>query len=221
MKTATVYRDLPMRVAAFAARNPGDGRIRVMAVAEPVTPGTRLSAASIGMYDAGGKLVAQWSANAQELTAPALITAFIDKPGQYRVRVAATDSANRAGTADFDLNATLTPTAGVLSLSAMMIGTNSGGFAPKIQFTSEPAAIAYFELYGGQPGMPVSITLELASSLNGPALAKLDRQIARSETEPDLFRVVAPINLGALPPGDYVVRAIVGLDGQQIGRAHV
>ena len=155
---------------------------------------------------------------AQELTAPALITAFIEKPGQYRVRVAATDAANRAGTADFDLNATLTPTAGVLSLSSMMIGTNTGGFAPKLQFTTEPSALAYFELYGGKPGMPVSITLELASSLNGPALATLDRQVARSETEADLFRVIAPINLGTLPPGDYIVRAIVGLDGQPSGR---
>lgn len=218
MKTATVYRDLPMRVAAFAARNAGDGRIRIMTVAEPATPGTRLSAASIGMYDAAGKLVAQWTATAQELTAPALITAFIEKAGSYRIRVAATDAANRAGTADVDLNATLTPAAGALSLSSMMIGTNTGGFAPKLQFTTEPSALAYFELYGGQPGMPVSITLELASSLNGPALAKLERQIARSETEADLFRVIAPINLGSLPPGDYVVRAIVGLDGQPSGR---
>jgi VWFA-related protein len=217
MKTATVYRDVPLRLAAFASRNAaGDGRLKILAIAEAAS-GTKLSAASIGLYDQGGKLVGQWSANATELAAPGLIAAFVQNPGQYRVRVAATDAAGRGGSADFDLNATLTPAAGVLTLNTMMIGTGGSGFVPKLQFTNEPQAIAYFELYGGKPGMPVSVAMELASTLNGPAIATLQPQISAS-SEPDMYRVVANINLGPLAAGDYVVRAIVGLDGQPAGR---
>lgn len=216
MKTATVYRDVPVRLSAFASRNPGDGKVRIVAIAESPN-GSKMSAASMAMYDTGGKLVAQWSANATELTAPSLVAAFVQSPGTYRVRVAVNDAAGRAGTADYDLNATLTPAAGVLTVSHMMLGTGGTAFSPKLQFTNEPTVVAYFELYGGKAGLPVTVAMELASSLNGPAIAQLQPQIAAS-SEPDMFRVVAPINIGALAPGDYVVRAIVGLDGQPAGR---
>lgn len=216
MKTATVFRDVPMRVAAFASRNPGDGKLRVVAIAESIN-GSKMAAASIGLYDTGGKLVAQWSATATELTAPSLVAAFVQNPGTYRVRVAVNDAAGRAGTADYELNATLTPAAGSLTVSHMMLGTGGTSFTPKLQFTSEPTVVAYFELYGGKAGMPVTVAMELASSLNGPAIAQLQPQIAPS-SEPDMFRVVAPVNIGALPAGDYIVRAIVGLDGQPAGR---
>jgi hypothetical protein len=172
-----------------------------------------LSAAAIGMYDATGKLVGQWSADGAALGAPALITAFVQAPGQYRIRVAATDTSGRAGSADVDINATLTPVASVLSLSSMLLGTQDTAFAPKLQFTNEPQAAAYFELYGGKQGMPVSVNVELASTLNGPALATLQPKISGT-SEADKYIITTPIALGTLPAGDYVIRAIVGLDGQ-------
>lgn len=216
LRTATVYRDTPLRLSAFISRNPGDGKVKIVAIGESTTA-AKLSAAAIGIYDPSGKLMAQWSADAAALTAPALIAAFVQNPGQYRVRVAAADSAGRAGTADFDLNATLTPAAGVLTLSAMLLGTPDNGFTPKLQFTSEPQAIAYFELYGGKQGMPVSVAMELATTLNGPAMTVLQPKITGS-AEADKYIIMAPIALGALPAGDYIVRAIVGLDGQPSGR---
>ncbi len=216
LRTATVYRDAPLRVAAFASRNPGDSKVKIVAIAES-TMGATFSAASIGVYDTSNKLIAQWSADGPALAAPFLATAFVQNAGQYRVRVAATDSTGRGGTADYPLNATLTPAAGTLTLSAMMLGTPDNNFTPKLQFTTEPTAVAYFELYGGKPGMPVSVAVELATTLNGPAAATLQPKIAAS-SEPDKYLITVPINLSALPVGDYIVRAIVGLDGQPAGR---
>lgn len=210
LRTATPYRDVPLRVQAFSTRVPG--KIRVVVLGEPGVPGAKLSAAAVGLYDAGGKLVGQWTANPTELTAPALMASFDQNPGAYRARLAVTDTAGRAGAADVAVDANLTPAASGLSLSSILIGTTDGAFAPKLQFTTEPSVTAYFELYGGKPGMPVSIAVELATSLNGPALATLQPKIAASQ-EPDKYLVTTPINLGALPPGDYIVRAIVGLDG--------
>jgi hypothetical protein len=186
--------------------------MRVMAVAEAGVPGTKLSAAAMGVYDAAGKLVGQWTASAVELTAAALVATFDQTPGTYRARVAVTDAAGRAGAADVTVDANLTPAANGLSLSSMLLGTTTNGFAPKLLFSTEPTATAYFELYGGKPGMPVSVSVELAASTNGPALTTLQPKISASP-EPDKYLVMTPINLGALPPGDYVVRAIVGIDG--------
>lgn len=216
LRTATVYRDVPMRVHAFASRPPASsgatGKVRVMTVGEIGVPGTKLSAAAVGLYDEAGKLVAQWTATPAELTAPALMAVFDQPGGTYRARLAVTDTAGRAGAADVTIDANLTPAASGLSLSAMLIGTTDTGFTPKLQFSTEPTATAYFELYGGKPGMPVSVAVELAASLNGPALTTLQPKVSASN-EADKYLVMTPINLGALPPGDYVVRAIVGLDG--------
>jgi hypothetical protein len=215
LRTATAYRDVPLRLQAFASRIPasaGTGKIRIMAVGETGVPGTKLAAAAIGLYDNAGKLVGQWTATPAELTGPALLATFDQNPGSYRARVAVTDAAGRAGAADVPVDANLTPAASGLSLSSVVIGLIDNGFTPKLQFTNEPAATVYFELYGGKPGMPVSVAVELASTLNGPAIATLQPKISASP-EPDKYLVITPVNLGALPPGDYVVRAIVGLDG--------
>ena len=216
LRTATVFTDTPLRLSAFASRNAGDGKVKIVVIAESATA-AKFSAAAIGLYDTAGKLVAQWSADAPALAAPSLLTAFLQAPGQYRVRVAATDTAGRSGTADYDLAATLTPAAGVLTLSGMVLGTPDNNFTPKLQFTTEPQAVAYFELYGGKPGMPVSVNVDLATTLDGPPWAQLQPKIAAS-AEPDKYVITVPIALGALPPGDYIVRAIVGLDGQPAGR---
>ncbi|TAK17072.1 MAG: hypothetical protein EPO35_03950 [Acidobacteria bacterium] len=215
LRTARVYRDVPLRLQAFSSR--AGGKVRVMALAEAAVPGTKLSAAAIGLYDPSGKLVGQWTANATELTAPMLLATFDQAPGTYRARVAVTDAAGRAGAADVTFDATLTPAASGLSLSSILIGTTDNGFSPKLQFTNEPTAAAYFELYGGKPGMPVTFALEIAPTLNGPALATLQPKVSGSP-EPDKYLILTPISLGALPPGDYVVRAIVGLDGQPATR---
>jgi hypothetical protein len=126
--------------------------------------------------------------------------------------MAVTDAAGRAGATDVTVDAALTPAASGLSLSSILIGTTDNGFTPKLQFTNETNATVYFELYGGKPGMPVSVAVELASTLNGPALATLQPKISASQ-EADKYLVMTPVNLGALPPGDYIVRVIVGLDG--------
>ena len=210
LRTGTAYRDVPLRVQAFASR--AAGKIRIMTLTETGVPGTKLSAAAVGLYDTSGKLVGQWTATAAELTAPALIATFDQAAGTYRARVAVTDAAGRAGAADVAVDANLTPAASGLSLSSILIGTADSGFAPKLQFTNEPTATVYFELYGGKPGMPVSVAVDLAATLNGPALTTLQPKISASQ-EPDKYLVTTPINLRALPPGDYIVRAIVGLDG--------
>lgn len=217
LRTATAFKDTPLRLTAFASRNAaGDNKIKIVVMAES-TSGAKFSAASIGVYDSTNKLVAQWSADAPALGAPALITAFVQNAGQYRVRVAATDTAGRGGTADYNVNATLTPAAAVLSMSALVLGTPDNNFTPKFQFTNEPQAVAYFELYGGKQGMPVSVAVELAATLNGPPLAQLQPKISASP-EPDKYIITVPLAIGALAPGDYIVRAIVGLDGQPAGR---
>ena len=76
-----------------------------------------------------------------------LMFAIVVPPAAYRIRLAATDAAGRNGTADYELAANLT-SAGALKLSALLLGSDTGGFKPLLQFGNEPSAMATFELYG-------------------------------------------------------------------------
>ena len=216
MLEARVFTDLPIRAAGYTARN-ADGRLKVVALAEPVDPSVTITAASAGLFDSSGRLTAQWTAEPGELGGPLIMSALPAPPGTYRLRVALADSTGHRGSADYEVVSELMP-AGPLKLSAIVLGLSRGGaFRPKLQFTNEPVALACFEIYGGQAGARISVVIELAQTVNGPAFIAMPAAVAATREE-DRFEVTAAVPIGALPSGDYVVRAIVGMDGQTEGR---
>jgi len=110
----------------------------------------------------------------------------------------------------------LTPV-GPLSLGSLLLGVSrNAGAAAQLEFGAEPSAIASFDIYGGVAGMALSATLDLARDMDGPALVTLPLVLARA----DEGRVVATaaVPIGALPPGDYVVRGVVRLEDGTMGR---
>jgi hypothetical protein len=62
----------------------------------------------------------------------------------------------------------------------------------------------------------VNATIEIARSLNGPAMAASPLAIEAGGENRYVARGAIPI--GKLPPGDYVVRALVGLEGHPMTR---
>ena len=81
---------------------------------------------------------------------------------------------------------------------------------PRLQFVNEPVAIGYVELSGAAPGSKVTATLELADAPNAAARISVPLTIEAGASGRYVARGALPI--GALPPGDYSVRAIVALD---------
>lgn len=205
LREATIYRGLPLRVTGFVTRDSGE-KLKLVVVGEPSEPGVKLTAAVVGVYDAKGRLT-QSTAPPESLATMPVMIAVVVEPGMYRIRLAASDSNGRGGSADYDLQVGLTP-AGPLKISSLLLGTNAGGFKPALAFSSEPSATASIEIYG-KPGSSLPLRLELAASADGPALQQA--QPAGSSTkEADRFLVSGAFQIGGLAPGDYVVRAIVG-----------
>lgn len=215
MREARLFTDLPLRVTGATSRNP-DGSLKVLGMFD--TPGTEtLTTAMLGLFDATGRMVASSTATSAELAATPRVVALSAPPGDYRLRVAAIDAQGRAGAADVEVNVALTP-AGPLRLSSVLVGQNRpDGFVPRLEFSTEVTALAMLEIYGGQAGTPVGVAFEIASTLNGPAIATMPGAFAGTN-EPDKFLVTAVIPVGALPPGDYAIRAIVAAQGESGGR---
>lgn len=216
LSTLRIFRALPLRAAAFPALAAEGQNIRVVALIEAVEPGVKLESVGAALFTDEGKVVAQWNASAAELQRTPVMGAMSAPPGAYRLRVAAIDSTGRSGTADHPMTAEIVQS-GPLKLSSLVLGLSRGGtFTPRLQFTTEPLAIAYVELEGAPAGARVSAVLEVSQTLNGPALVSVPLAI---ESAPgNRYAATGSVPLGALPAGDYVVRAMIGLEGHPMTR---
>jgi hypothetical protein len=205
--------DLRLRAGAFSVRD-ADGKLRVGVLIEPADPSVALSSAGAILLDGTGRSTAHW--HAKDATERPLLAAMTAPAGTYRLRVAAIDTAGRAGAAEAEVDVGLTEV-GPLSLGSLLLGVSRGGTTTlQLEFGSEPTARASFDIYGGNEGQRLSATLELSRELDGPAIATLPLALTRA----DATRVVATgtVPLGALAPGDYVVRGIIRLEDGTTGR---
>jgi VWFA-related protein len=216
LATSMVYRDLPLRATAYTALEPDGKMMRVIAVAEPVEPDVELGSLVAALFDADGKLVSNWPATAAEMHRRPVFGAMAAPSGAYRMRVAAVDSTGRSGTADYDVAADVA-SSGPLTVSSIVLGlSREGSFAPRLQFTTEPVAIGYVELFGAPAGAHVSAGLEIATTLNGPPLVRVPLAIEPSGQNRYVAKGALPI--GSLPAGDYLVRVLVALEGYPMTR---
>jgi len=211
------YRDLPVRTVALASPNPGDTKLKIVAIVELLERSVALDSAAFGLIDQRGRLVAQWTANARELTSFPLMSAGLASPGRYRLRVAAIDTTGRRGAADYEFSAEPV-TAGGMTMSALVLGVSfERSFVAKLQFVNEPTAAGYFEIFGAPESGTLSVAMELATTEDGPALIRVPGTVVAT-TDADRRRATGVVPVGRLEPGDYVMRAVVSLDGRPIGR---
>jgi hypothetical protein len=215
MGTAAVYRDLPLRSAGFVSRQPGSQDLKVMVLFEPDQPGAKLSAGVVGLYDQKGTLKAQWTARAEELARSPVVAALTIAPGAYRMRVAALAD-GKAGTTDTELNVHLGDLP-PLKMGAMVLGGSQGGFVPKLQFTSQDAAaVGLFEVYGVTKDTKLDVTFEITKDETTEPLGTGPGTIANGPGD-DARIVYGGFGLAPVDPGDYILRAVITVDGKKAG----
>jgi hypothetical protein len=213
LASTEAFTGLSLRAGGFTVRE-ADGGLRVGVMVEPVDPAVALASAGAILIANDGRVVGRWFA--KDASERPLLGAMSAPPGTYRLRVAALDTAGRPGAAEDDVEVGLT-SVGPISLGALMLGVSRAeGTRLQLEFGSEPAAIASFDIYGGAPGLRMTATLEVARDSAGSPLAVLPLALKRADDS----RVVATgaVPLGALAPGDYVVRGIIKLEDGTTGR---
>ena len=218
LRAAAAHHDLPLRAAAYASRNPAADDVMVVALFEAVEPGAALAAASVGLFDEKNTLKKQWTADKTDLAKRPVTAALTAAPGLYRMRVAAVDAAGRSGTTDYEFTAAV-PRADPLKLSALVLGTQQpgGGFMPRLDFGGESVAIAMLEVYGVPKGAAIAMDLDIASTADGSPLATAQTTVAAGRAD-DMRIAFGGFSIASLPPGDYLMRAVVKLDGKPVGK---
>jgi hypothetical protein len=219
LRTPRTWRDLPLRLAVFPVLDAERDRLRLLVLGEPEEQMTALAWAQFALIAPSGAVVAEWKAEGPDLATRPIMTAALAPAGPYRLRMVASELAGRRGAVDYEFDARLIP-AGTLNLGPLMFGgTANQAFLPILQPAADASAVmAYAEIYGRLAATDtLASRFEVASAMDGPPLASIEGTV---RTTPDDIRRAAlgTIDLASLKPGDYVVRAIVTLNGKEIGR---
>ena len=106
---------------------------------------------------------------------------------------------------------------GPLQLSGLVLQVPAGaGAMPKLQFSSaDEELIAYFEIYGQDPKLPIRALVEIAATADGPAL--LESPVALKSGGVNRYNAQAKLPIAKLAPGDYIVRAKLTVQGHPTG----
>ena len=105
----------------YFSQEQGSDKVKVLVLFEPAEDGVKTTAASVGLYDAAGKLIVQGTADAASLARSPSMLAVLANPGRYRLRLAAVNDRGRAGTLDQDIDVGLV-SAGPLKLATLVPG---------------------------------------------------------------------------------------------------
>ena len=212
----TGYREIPLRSTGLVSRVPGKTDLMVMALFEPEDPATKLNAAIVALYDEKGTLKAQWTAQPKELEVLPVMAAVPVAPGTYRMRVAVTDAAGKAGTTDMNNFVVQLKDAGPVKLGSLVLGVDQK--SQRLEFKgSDPQVIGFLPLYGVTKEMKISVAYEVRESETGAPLGTTAGNILEMPGAPDTRMVWGGFGLAPLAAGDYLMKVIVTVDGQEAG----
>jgi len=215
IKVAAPFREIPLRSTGLVSRVPGKTDLMVMALFEPEDQATKMNAAIVALYDEKGTLKAQWTAQPKELEVTPVAAAVPVAPGNYRMRVAVTDATGKAGSTDTQISVQLKD-AGPVKLGSLVMGTDQK--SPKLQFKgTDPAVIGFLPLYGVTKEMKISVVYEVRESEVGAPLGSTAGNIIEMPGAPDTRMVWGGFGLPPLAAGDYLMKVIVTVDGQEAG----
>jgi tetratricopeptide (TPR) repeat protein len=215
---------LPLRVASFALQGPERNRVQLLIHADVGADYPASKVVSIGyiITDRDGRMVDSKSADMRLLPVMTGVPSALQftsgaslPPGEYTLKLAAVEG-ERVGTVEHVIRAAL-PDAGGLALSELMVGgpLDVGELlTPTIGYQITFGSVhGYLEAYGEKIDA-LTMEYEVATDPDAPALLNMDVPQHPVSDARVIFTRVMPVH--KLPPGKYVLRAILSSDGTSI-----
>ncbi len=216
-----------MRVASYTATDAGSSKIRIVIAAEVGDDATEEAEWPTGVMvlDKNDRAVVSRAGPSKlEPASPRgpsprlLLTSLLLDPGEYTLRLAAIDDAGRMGSVHHSFNARFSP-AGKLNVSDLVLISQplEAGGAPR----PRPSGVidteglsALIEMISSDQNLlaRAKVMVQIADGENGSPLVNVEaRQASRGQGQ---RAFAARLNLGVLPPGEYIARAIITAPGQ-------
>jgi len=225
--------DIGLKLAAYTLRDAASDKLRILMAAEidrSINPEGRLALAYTLLDDKGKLIASQIDRDVKTPVQPESkiqkYTGFIlsESTGPHTLKIAVVDQKGRRGSVEHTFRAALTPV-GQIKATDLLIAderTASGSAAPAVgsEFTSGMVN-SYIELYadGADVLKNTTVIFEVAQNEQARALDGAAGKVQPPAPEtPNRRTVEGSVPLALLPPGDYVVRAVVSSDGRKIGQ---
>jgi len=216
---------LPLRVASFALQGPEQGRVQLLIHADVGSDYATSKVASIAyvIADSTGRTVENRAFDARLLPVVAGVPSPLQytagaslPPGDYTLKLAVVEG-DRAGSIEHTIHAGLSTATGGVTLSELMVGgpVETGGLLqPTIGYQVAYGSVhGYVEAYGNGADA-LTVEYEIAKDAESPAL--LDVDVPAHPVGPERVIFSRVINVGQLPPGRYVLRAIFSNSGRSV-----
>jgi VWFA-related protein len=215
---------LPLRVASFALQGPERGKVQLLIHADIGIdyPASKVVSIAYVITDRTGKAVDNKADTMRLLPVMSGVPSALQytagaslPPGDYTLKLAVAEG-ERVGTVEHTMHAGL-PAAGAATTSELMVGgpLEVGELlTPTIGYQVTFGTVhGYVEAYGPQSGT-MTMEYEIATSADAPALLNVDVPPRTVSDTRVIFTKVVPVH--QLPPGRYVLRAILSSDGRSL-----
>jgi VWFA-related protein len=234
LRSPLVSSDIPLRATTYVMQDPGSAKLRVIVSAafnvSRHEQGGDPSLAYV-LVDTRGRLVASRLERPLEKKGlgslpdgwKSYLSASLIDPGAYTLKLAILTPDGTHGSIEHTFTAAL-GNAGQVKFGDLLIAEPRRAGTPTSRPVATPglasdSVVGYLEMYSEAADQldKMKVRFEVASDDNGRALESTD---ARVEDDPKGGRRYAEgrVPIALLPPGDYMVRAIVMSDGRQVGK---
>jgi VWFA-related protein len=233
LQAPLISSDIPLKLSAYTLRDEKSGKLRILFAAEIDRSGNASQSISLAyvLLDAkgagiGGNILRNVPAlppNAPPIQ-QYLGSIAADTAGMYTLKLAVVDELGRRGSVEHNFRAHL-ESAGQLRVTDLLIGERPAGTTESARpaVTGELSSDflhGYLEVYSdaGTALDNFSVRFEVASKEEGVPLDSVDGRLVSSLATTNRRVVEGAVPIGLLPPGDYIARAIVNLDGKRVGQ---
>jgi VWFA-related protein len=216
---------LPLRLAAYTAPGSTSDKVKVIIGADIGAPTKEAAEMQVGfvLVDSSGKVAGNQLAAVKlqpsrgDEAAPLQYVGNAEVPaGDYTLRFAAIDADGREGSVHHAVRGTL-PNEGGVRVSDLILTepVRGGAVRPVVHLRLEaPALQAVMELGATEPKRlnDTRVTFEVADSADGEAIVSARGRLGNESG--GRRQVSAVVDVGVLPPGMYVGRAVVTVTGE-------
>jgi len=225
--------DLPLRLATYVYQDAQQPKVRVLIATEIGAAANTPADLTIGyaLLDRDGNVRGSGTQKAaivpvDGLNGPILehVGALLVDPGRYTLRLAVIDGSGRRGSVEHLLEAwqmSGVPFAvGDLLVTETPVTGGDDSLRPPVEARlSNGRLSAYMELYADEPALlnETEVLVEVVSTDSSPVRAT-GLGVLRAGTDVKRRTVSAVVPVGALPPGQYIARAVVMRGGEQLAQ---
>jgi VWFA-related protein len=234
IKSPLLSNDIPLKLSTYTLRDPASGKLRILMVAEidrAVNADGRLSLGYTLVDDRGRTVSAEIDRDVKVLVDPTTktqtYTAFLlsEGSGTHTMKLAVIDDRGRKGSVEHTFRAALT-SAGQLRATDLLIAergqSESESVMPVVgRDLTSGTMHGYIELYSEAPEVlnNASVVFEVAQNAEARALdGAAGRVTPQKVASPNQRVIEGSIPIALLPPGEYVARAILSLDGKKVAQ---